>query len=62
VTFAIFSNVAHCAEQRMDLLWEEACAAKGNDWQPFHERRWREHETYMAMQQHARILYRRRPY
>jgi hypothetical protein len=32
MTFAIFSNVAHCAEQRM------------------------------AMQQHARILYNRRPY
>ena len=56
-----FCNLARCAEQRMDLLWEDACAASGNDWEPFHQRRWREHETYMALQQHARTLWNRRP-
>lgn len=55
-----FSNIARCAEERMDLLWQDACAAKGNDWEPFHERRWREHETYMAMQAQARAIWRRR--
>ena len=44
-----YSNIARCAEQRMDLLWQDTCAAKGNDWEPVHERRWREHITYLAM-------------
>ncbi|NBT76631.1 MAG: hypothetical protein EBT15_11845 [Betaproteobacteria bacterium] len=54
-----FCNIARCAELRMDLLWEAACAAKGNAWQPFHERRWREHETYMAMQARNYTLWQR---
>lgn len=54
-----FSNIARCAEERMDQLWHDACAAKGNDWEPFHQRRWREHETYVAMQNHAYALWRR---
>lgn len=44
-----YANIARCAEQRMDLLWEDVCAATGNSWKPFHERLWREHATYMAM-------------
>ena len=34
-----FSNIARCAEERMEQLWHDACAAKGNDWEPFHQRR-----------------------
>lgn len=56
-----FSNIARCAELRMDQLWIDACAAKGMDWEPIHERRWREHETYIAMQRHALSLWNRRP-
>lgn len=48
-----WANIARCAEQRMEQLWLDACAATGNDWRPFHERRWREHQTYVAMQSHA---------
>lgn len=54
-----YSNIARCAEQRMDLLWEDACAAAGNNWEPFHERRWREHITYMAMTDMAFKTWRR---
>ena len=54
-----FSNIARCAKARMDQLWHDACAAKGNDWKPFHQRRWREHETYMAMNDRALSIWKR---
>ena len=55
---ADFFNIACCAEQRMNLLWEEACAAN-HGWEPFHNRRWREHETYMAMNGRALAIWKR---
>jgi hypothetical protein len=61
MTTTHWANVARCAELRMDALWADACAAKGNDWEPFHERRWREHESYMAAQYMARLVWRTRP-
>ena len=44
-----YSNIARCAEQRLDLLWQDICAAKGNNWKPFYERSWRKMTTYLAM-------------
>jgi len=61
MTSTDWANIARCANERMDQLWDDACAAKGNDWKPFHDRRWREHETYLAMQRRALTVWRRRP-
>lgn len=61
MTTTDWANIARCAELRMDALWADACAAKGNDWEPFHERRWREHGTHMAAQYMARLIWRTRP-
>ena len=46
-----WANLARCANERMEILWDEACATV--KWKPAHERRWREHETYTAMQRQA---------
>lgn len=57
-----WSAIAHCAEQRMDLLWEQACAAPTvKAALLLNERRWREWETYMACQAQARYLWSLRP-
>ena len=47
---SIFFNAAHCASLRMDSLWQDACQASGNNWEPFHQQRWREWETYISLQ------------
>lgn len=53
MTFSIYHNIADCAERRMDLLWKEACEAKGNAWLPILDRKWREHETAISMRRLA---------
>jgi hypothetical protein len=55
-----WANIARCAEQRMDLLWEQARDAS-RGWEAFYNRRWREHSTYMAAQHQARYLWNLRP-
>ena len=60
MTVTDWSNIAHCAEQRMDLLWEQACNSS-RGWEAFHDRRWQEWETYMAAQAMARYVWRQRP-
>jgi hypothetical protein len=54
-----WANVARCAEQRMHALWEQACDAS-RGWEAFYNRRWREHEAYMAAQSMARYVWRLR--
>lgn len=63
MTTTDWANVARCAELRMEMLWEQACQAPcaNGAWEPFHDRRWREHETYMAAQAMARYVWRQRP-
>ena len=51
-----WANIARCANDRMDALWNEACHASFYNlkWEPIHQRRWREWETYMAIQSLSR--------
>lgn len=62
MTSTDWANIARCAEKRMEQLWHEACASKGNDWAPFHERRWREDLTRRAMQHKAYSTWRQDPH
>ena len=63
MTTTDWANIARCAELRMDSLWQDACAASfanNRSWEQFHDRRWREHSTYMAAQAMARYIWRQR--
>jgi hypothetical protein len=58
MTVTDWANVARCAEQRMDALWEQAL---GSNYRTAEENlcaRWREHEAYMAAQSMARYIWR----
>ncbi len=53
-----FANVARCADERMEQLWHDCCAASGNAWMPLHARRCREQESYAAMNNRCYTLWR----
>jgi hypothetical protein len=56
MTVSHWANIAQCASERMDLLWEQACDAS-RGWEDFHNRRWREHSTYMLAQHQAHYIW-----
>jgi hypothetical protein len=58
MTVTDWANVARCAEQRMDALWEQACRSNYRTAEENLCARWRENDTYMASQAMARYIWR----
>jgi hypothetical protein len=58
MTVTDWANVARCAEQRMDALWEQALCSNYRTAEENLCARWREHDTYMTSQSMARYIWR----